>query len=162
MGANHSNGGQRKCVACDGYHAVGYCPLKVAGVEHCGLCGLAHYGHQRQCPHLNSEMQVRTMLQTLKNSTEPKPLIELAVKHLRGIRGDLVRRKKKRIQEAMAQEQAQSQHPPPPTQASGHPVHPPMQYQQPSQPQYQQRGQDRAQVDALGAKKLTVEEQDDD
>lgn len=87
------------------------------------------------------------MLQTLKKSTEPKPLIELAVKHLRGILGDLTRRKK--VQEAKALARAQVQHPPH-TQASGHPMQLPTEYQQPSQPQHQQRGQDRAQVDGLG------------
>lgn len=151
MEANRAHGGQRKCVACDGFHAVGYCPLKAAGVEYCGLCGLAHYGHQRTCPHLNSEMQVRTMLQTLKNSTEPKPLIELAVKHLRGIVGDLTRRKK--LQEAKAQAKAQGQQqqqPPPHGQAPPNHLNLPPQYQQPSHPQYQQLALDGAQGDALG------------
>ncbi len=82
------------CLACGENHAVGWCPLKRAGVEHCGLCGLAHFGHQRTCPHLNSELQVATMLGTLKQSSESPYLVEEATKYLRGIRGDLVRRKK--------------------------------------------------------------------
>lgn len=139
MGANHSSGAKRKCVACDGFHAVGYCPLKAAGVEYCGLCGLPHYGHQRTCPHLNSEMQVRTMLQTLKQSTEPKPLIELAVKHLRGIVGDLTRRKK--LQEAKAQAKGQGQRSPH-IQAPSQSDHAPA--------PYQQLTVDEARADALG------------
>ena len=82
------------CLVCGQNHRVGYCPLKLAGVEYCGLCGLAHYGHQRTCPHLNSELQVATMLGTLKQSSESPLLVEEATKYLRGIRGDLVRRKK--------------------------------------------------------------------
>jgi hypothetical protein len=65
----------------------------MAGVEHCGLCGLAHIGHGRTCPHLNSEVQVATLLRTLKESTESRELIEQATKYLRMIRGDLAQRK---------------------------------------------------------------------
>ena len=82
---------------------MGWCRLKLAGVEHCGLCGLAHLGHSRTCPHLNSEAQVVTLLQTLKESTEDREKVELATKYLRSIRGDLVARKRnaeKRRQEA--------------------------------------------------------------
>ena len=84
---------------------MGWCRLKVAGVEHCGLCGLAHVGHGRTCPHLNSEVQVATLLGTLKESTESRELIEQATKYLRMIRGDLVQRKRK--QEAQATSQPQ-------------------------------------------------------
>jgi chromodomain-helicase-DNA-binding protein 4 len=86
------------CLACGDRHQVGYCPLKQAGVEHCGLCGLAHFGHQRTCPHLHSEVQVAIMLGTLKQSTESPVLVEEATKYLRGIRGDLVRRKKQKAE----------------------------------------------------------------
>ncbi|KAK2768638.1 hypothetical protein FQN54_000494 [Arachnomyces sp. PD_36] len=82
------------CVACNAPHPVGYCPLKLAGVEHCGLCGIAHIGYSRTCPHLNSEAQVAMMLGSLKASTEQRALVDEATKYLRGIRGDLVRRKK--------------------------------------------------------------------
>lgn len=88
------------CIACNQIHPVGYCPLKLAGVEHCGLCGIAHLGYQRTCPHLNSETRVALMLGSLKESTEPRHIVEEAKKYLRGIRGDLVRRKK--LQEAAA------------------------------------------------------------
>lgn len=85
-----------RCVACDQHHPVGHCPLKLAGVEHCGLCGIAHFGFSRTCPHLNSEAQVAMMLGSLKESTEQRALIEEATKYLRGIRSDLVRRKKQK------------------------------------------------------------------
>ncbi|EAS35194.2 chromatin remodeling complex subunit [Coccidioides immitis RS] len=83
-----------RCIACDTIHPQGHCRLKQAGVEHCGLCGIAHFGHSRTCPHLNSEVQVASMLSSLKESTEQRALVEEATKYLRGIRGDLVRRKK--------------------------------------------------------------------
>lgn len=81
-------------MACDDLHPMGWCRLKIAGVEHCGLCGIAHLGHGRTCPHLNSEIQVATLLGTLKESTESHELIEKATKYLRMIRGDLVQRKR--------------------------------------------------------------------
>jgi hypothetical protein len=46
------------CGACRTYHLQGQCPLKLAGVEHCNLCGMAHFGHARVCPHIQSETQV--------------------------------------------------------------------------------------------------------
>lgn len=85
---------------------MGWCRLKVSGVEHCGLCGLAHIGHGRTCPHLNSETQVATLLGTLKESTEQHELIDKATKYLRMIRGDLVQRK--RLQEAKLESQHQA------------------------------------------------------
>jgi chromodomain-helicase-DNA-binding protein 4 len=83
------------CRACHKNHPPGACELKAAGVEHCGLCGLAHYGYGRTCPHIKSETQVREMLAALKNSPEKKELIDLAVKYLRGVKGTLVQQKKK-------------------------------------------------------------------
>jgi chromodomain-helicase-DNA-binding protein 4 len=84
------------CSACNEEHPLGWCRLKLAGVEHCGLCGVAHLGHRRTCPHLNNEQQVATLLQTLKESTESKELIEQATKYLRMIRGDLIGRRRAR------------------------------------------------------------------
>ena len=46
------------CVACRSFHPVGRCPLKMAGVEYCNLCGMAHFGSARVCPHIQSETQV--------------------------------------------------------------------------------------------------------
>ena len=87
---------EHDCIACGDRHAMGWCRLKLAGVEHCGLCGIAHVGHNRTCPHLNSETQVATMLSALKESTESPEMKERARKHLRMIKGDLVQRKRKR------------------------------------------------------------------
>lgn len=81
---------------------TGYCALKRAGPEHCNLCGLAHYGTARTCPHLSSETQVRLMLDALKTSTEPRESIEAARSYLRGVIGDLVRKKKREKELQMA------------------------------------------------------------
>ena len=101
----------RQCPVCNEFHPMGWCRLKLAGVEHCGLCGLAHLGHGRTCPHLNSEAQVATLLGTLKESTESRELIEQATKYLRMIRGDLVQRKRnaeRKAQEAAARAQSKT------------------------------------------------------
>ncbi|KAJ4359716.1 uncharacterized protein N0V89_000272 [Didymosphaeria variabile] len=91
------------CPACHKQHPRGACELKVAGVEHCGLCGLAHYGIARTCPHIKSETQVREMLFALKSSPEKKELVDLAMKYLRGVKGTLVQQKKKDKEKAMMQ-----------------------------------------------------------
>lgn len=90
------------CIACRKEHPSGACELKAAGVEHCGLCGLAHYGHGRTCPHIKSETQVRAMLEALKNSPEKKELVDAAVKYLRGVKGTLVQQKKRDREKATA------------------------------------------------------------
>ena len=90
------------CPACHKNHPQGACELKVAGVEHCGLCGLAHFGYSRTCPHIKSETQVREMLLALKSSPEKKELVEAAVKYLRGVKGTLVQQKKKDREKAEA------------------------------------------------------------
>lgn len=82
------------CRACGEFHALGWCRLKIANVEYCGLCGMAHIGAGRTCPHFNDETQVATMLNTLKESTESRDLVEQAVKYLRQVRGDLAWRKR--------------------------------------------------------------------
>lgn len=98
----HNPAVARMCPACRKPHPVGACDLKVAGVEHCGLCGLAHYGHSRTCPHIKSETQVRAMLEALKNSPEKKELVDAAVKYLRGVKGTLVQQKKRDREKAAA------------------------------------------------------------
>jgi len=91
---------------------MGWCRLKVAGVEHCGLCGLAHLGHGRTCPHLNSNAQVTRLLQALKESTEPRDLIEQATRHLRTIRVDLMARSRAReVREVQTQRPQQQSRP---------------------------------------------------
>ncbi|CAN9083091.1 unnamed protein product [Alternaria alternata] len=102
------------CPACHKNHPSGACELKAAGVEHCGLCGLAHYGHSRTCPHIRSETQVREMLEALKNSPEKKELVDAAIKYLRGVKGTLVQQKKRDREKAAL---AKGQPVPPPTYA---------------------------------------------
>ncbi|KAL4932749.1 putative chromatin remodeling complex subunit (Chd3) [Aspergillus undulatus] len=92
-GTSDRNGNQ--CFVCNGAHPVGSCPLKVAGVEHCGLCGLAHYGHARTCPHLRSDVQITRMIEALKQSNEDRHLVALAKKYCYGIKGDLAQRKRR-------------------------------------------------------------------
>lgn len=103
----------RHCPACHKQHPQGACELKAAGVEHCGLCGLAHFGHSRTCPHIKSETQVRAMLEALRNSNEPKELVDLASKYLRGVKGTLVQQKKRDREKAAAAQNGNL--PPPPT-----------------------------------------------
>lgn len=100
------------CIACHEKHDSGYCPLKVAGIEHCNLCGLAHYGVARTCPHLNSVTQLRAMVEAIKQSPESQELKDLAKKRIVGIIGDLNQRKRKR-------HQAQQAHAHPPMNSSG-------------------------------------------
>ncbi|KAI9663859.1 MAG: hypothetical protein M1821_007349 [Bathelium mastoideum] len=84
----------RPCPACSLPHPRGSCPLKLAGTELCPLCGLAHFGDVRACPHMNSETQVREMLAALRDSPESKELVTEVKKYLRGRKGNLVQRKR--------------------------------------------------------------------
>ena len=84
----------RLCLAC--MHVRGSCPLKVAGKEFCPLCGLAHYGHGRSCPHIKSETQVNAMISVLKQSFESKQLVDAAIKYLRGVKSTLVQQKERK------------------------------------------------------------------
>ena len=108
------------CLACGKIHPTGYCPLKHAGVEHCPLCGIAHYGHYRTCPHLNSLTQCRRMLDALKQSTEPETERKRAKQYLVGIIGDLNRRRR-RDQQAAQGEAGERPAPAPPTTYGGMP-----------------------------------------
>lgn len=88
------------CYACGSTHRTGYCPFKLAGPEHCNLCGLSHYGIARTCPHIRSETQVRAMLAALKESPEDRPLVQEATKYLSGVRGTLAQAKRIKAQKA--------------------------------------------------------------
>lgn len=100
-----------QCRACGELHSLGWCRLKIANVEHCGLCGMAHMGVGRTCPHLADETQVATMLSTLKESTESKDLVEQAVKYLRQVRGDLAWRRRAQEKRMQGRElESQNQH----------------------------------------------------
>ncbi|KAI9932811.1 hypothetical protein MW887_009063 [Aspergillus wentii] len=83
------------CVACNMNHPLGYCRLKIAGVEHCGLCGIAHFGFSRTCPHLRSETQVVRMLEALKQSNESPDVVKEAKRYLTGVKGSIAQRKRK-------------------------------------------------------------------
>ena len=74
-----------KCNACSESHPLGTCPLKRVGVENCPLCGLAHFGKRRSCPHFQSPIQIQRMLLALSRSKEDPKLVSMATKYLRGI-----------------------------------------------------------------------------
>ncbi|OAP65526.1 hypothetical protein AYL99_01498 [Fonsecaea erecta] len=118
------------CSACNEQHPMGWCRFKLAGVEYCGLCGIAHLGYSRTCPHLNNETQVMTLLQTLKESIESRDIVDEATRYLRTVRGDLA--KSKRARERKEQESQGQQYPP----AQRYP--PAQQQQQPPQNARQQ------------------------
>ena len=98
------------CLVCSRPHAPGQCPYRAAGVEHCPLCNIAHYGRGPICPHINSETQVMAMMTTLRESAEDPVLVAEAVRYLRGRLGELRRKKRqakkeeeqRREQEAVA------------------------------------------------------------
>ncbi|KAJ5172933.1 hypothetical protein N7492_005526 [Penicillium capsulatum] len=90
----------KRCIMCDQSHAIGYCPLKEIGPEHCGLCGLAHFGRNRICPHLKSQVQVQRMLEALKLSNEPQELKDAAQKYLKRLLGHLAIEKRREAEGA--------------------------------------------------------------
>lgn len=112
------------CAACKQYHGRGRCPLKLAGVEYCPLCGLAHFGQNRSCPHLQSESQVRRMLVALSKSTEPPEHVTFARRYLRGILGHLTARARQvtmqHSQHPGLQGPIPAQQPRPPIPSEGH------------------------------------------
>lgn len=100
------NGQGRTCLACDGTHAGGRCPVRLAGVELCGLCGLAHYGSAgRPCPQFRSREHCRAMIEALKHSTEPRAIVELAKKYLYGVIGSISRKTKEQNEKLLSQDQ---------------------------------------------------------
>lgn len=109
------------CVACGTMHAQGSCPLKLAGTEHCGLCGQAHYGagSRKACTHLHSIEQCQLMLEALKSSPEPQELKGFVKKYLVGIIGNL-RHDKKIAEEKKRESQQQQQQPPAPSGLNPH------------------------------------------
>lgn len=90
----------QQCYVCGTVHFLGHCPLKLAGPEYCNMCGLAHFGVARSCPHIKSETQVRDMLVALRQSPESRHLIDLAKKYLTGVKGTLVQEKKRKAEKA--------------------------------------------------------------
>lgn len=92
--------GHPVCLLCDNRHPAGSCPLKTAGVEHCGLCGLAHYGKNRTCPHLQSITQVKRMLAALELSPEPLELVDAAQSYCRNLLNNLLVLERKKAKDA--------------------------------------------------------------
>ena len=94
------------CLACHDKHEPGLCPLLQAGYELCPLCNLAHYGDGNTCPNLQSEAQVRGMIEGIKLSPEDAQVKAAALSYLRGVKGNLIRQQKmrdaKRAKEAAA------------------------------------------------------------
>ena len=84
----------QQCLACNTKHRRGYCPLKIAGPEICNLCGIAHFGVARTCPHIRSETQVKEMINALKKSPESRHLVNEATKYLQGVKGTLAQAKR--------------------------------------------------------------------
>lgn len=98
-----------KCLACGNHHRQGYCPLKLAGPEYCSLCGMAHYGVARTCPHIKSETQVKAMLAALKQSPEAQDLRSKAAHYLSGVKGTLAHAKRIKASRAEAARAAGAQ-----------------------------------------------------
>lgn len=74
-GTDGANDSLPSCVACHECHMPGKCPLRLAGVELCGLCGVAHYGVRQVCPHLKSTRHIQRMLEALEHSPEDARLV---------------------------------------------------------------------------------------
>ncbi|KAI9671947.1 MAG: hypothetical protein M1817_002322 [Caeruleum heppii] len=79
------------CVACGQFHPVGSCPLKVAGVEYCPLCGVAHFAGP-QCLSMQTEEGLNELLADLKKSPEDRELVDNATAYLRGRKAFIVRK----------------------------------------------------------------------
>ena len=131
---NSFDGAANVCIACHEMHPVRYCKLKAMGTEICNLCGLAHFGFARTCPHLNSVTQLRAMHEAIKISSEPQELKDLAKKKVTGIIGDLNQRRRRKEAE-IARNEAEMQaikegHSLPPVTGRPHPQglppHPPL------------------------------------
>ena len=107
IGMDGGNSPPAKCAACENHHPSGGCPLKKAGVEYCPLCGIAHYGRARICPHINSITQLQLMHEAIKQSPEPLELKELAKKKVTGLIGS-IRQKRRHEAEAKAAKESQA------------------------------------------------------
>ncbi|KAL9030888.1 MAG: hypothetical protein Q9196_001031 [Gyalolechia fulgens] len=124
-GSNNSAISGAHCIACGAMHVQGSCPLKIAGTELCGLCGLAHYGagFRKACPHLHSIEQCQLMLEAVKRSPEPREVREFVKKYLVGIIGNLRHDKK------IAEERKRDSAPHQPSGSSQPPYGPPPRYE---------------------------------
>ena len=119
MVESSGNAQRRACLACDGVHARGRCHLRLAGVEICGLCGLAHYGSTgRPCPQFRSMEHCRAMIEALKHSTEPREVVELAKKYIYGVIGSISRKTKEQNERLGPRDQVEVVQPTPRATAS--------------------------------------------
>ncbi|PQE26814.1 hypothetical protein CJF31_00003499 [Rutstroemia sp. NJR-2017a BVV2] len=74
---------QPRCPQCSNIHILSG-PCKAEFMEYCNLCGIAHFGSQPPtCPHLNSNVQIRLMLDALRTSDEDPDHVAAAVQLLR-------------------------------------------------------------------------------
>lgn len=55
------------------------------GIEYCKLCGIAHFGLSDKCIHYLNDIQIRMLLDDLRQSNEPKAQVEQMRKVLRRI-----------------------------------------------------------------------------
>ncbi|KAK4897137.1 hypothetical protein LTR27_005030 [Elasticomyces elasticus] len=69
---------------------------------------MAHFGHARVCPHIQSETQVRAMLEALRHSNEPEHLVNEAKRYLRGLKGSIVHQKKQKEAKEHAAREAEA------------------------------------------------------
>lgn len=109
-GMDGANSPPVKCAACEHHHPTGSCPLKLAGVEYCPLCGIAHFGRGRTCPHISSVTQLQVMQEAIKHSPETPELKELARRKLTSLIGS-IRHKRKLAEEAKAAKESQALRP---------------------------------------------------
>lgn len=89
---------QSACPAClnqHGPHEVGYCPLKLAGVEYCNLCGLAHFAIPGSCITLKAKERFSEINEALKKSPEADATAKAARKILRKLKADIVERERR-------------------------------------------------------------------
>ena len=133
--------------ACGTFHEPGYCPIKLAGPEFCNLCGMAHFGIARTCPHIQSETQVCVMLNALRQSAEPRHLVQEASRYLQGVKGTLVQAKKIKAEKLAKALEAQKGATLPNGSPNANTV---MSQQQPPQPPQQQRQRQQIINQALG------------
>ncbi|KAL8775017.1 MAG: hypothetical protein Q9209_000496 [Squamulea sp. 1 TL-2023] len=97
------------CLGCGTIHVRGSCPLKFAGVERCGLCGLAHYGFgkRKACTHLHDLDQCYLMLDALRKSEDSREMKDQVKRYLVGIIGNL--RHEQKLSEERRRESLQQQ-----------------------------------------------------
>ena len=87
------------CDACrfeHGVHQPGACPLKVAEVEVCRICGGGHFGVPGVCPFFKSEQKIGNMAHDLQKSPEAKHLKEGALGVLRQAKTSVVQGNKRK------------------------------------------------------------------